>query len=190
MQPPKPSPKEARAERRNLAKLKEDEKKARFVARLIGNVTDKPRISQEPSASTPEPRQEKDPNIIFRMKMTWCITRQDVDGVWSWREPRKWSESEFQSHIQQTLNSLTGNTWAEIGQMIRDGLEMHHSQSISTIHEEAQKRWGALEIETDEAYRFSLTGRQRAWGFRQGAHFHMVWYDRHHTIYRVQKSGT
>ena len=65
-----------------------------------------------------------------------------------------------------------------------------HAQPVMTLETEAQERWKKLGIETDEAFRFRLTGRSRGWGFREGSHFRFVWYDAEHKIYPVVKSHT
>lgn len=188
MQPPRPSRKEARALSKNLKAISAQEGKARLIARL--NPESEPRIGVALTPDKLEPRAEVDPGIIWSMKMTWCATASDVDGKWSWHEQRQWTDDEFQNYIQGTLNLLQNSTWGEIHQMRSGGLVYHHSQEISSVIEEAQERWGEKEIATDVAFRFRLTGRQRAWGFREGAHFKLVWYDRYHNIYPVEKSNT
>ena len=124
------------------------------------------------------------------MKMTWCISEKDVAGAWSWREQRQWTDEEFDAHIKYTLDLLTNSTWHEIHQMRSGGLQNHHSQEVASIIDEAQQRWAEIGMATDEAFRFRLTGKQRAWGYREGSHFKMVWYDRHHKIYPVEKKNS
>jgi hypothetical protein len=86
-----------------------------------------------------------------------------------------------------TLNPFSGLTWGEI-----DGLasgpshKMHHSHEIRHLIEDAKQRWISLSLEQfDTVFRFRMTGTKRAWGYVVQAHFHLVWWDRHHSIYPV-----
>jgi hypothetical protein len=124
------------------------------------------------------------------MPMTWCVTARDVVGHWSWREPRQWTDAEFQQQIQAKLDALTSSTWGEIHQMFSGGLQCHHEQPVVSLIAEVQDRWAHIGVYADTTFRFRLTGSQRAWGFREGAHFKMVWYDREHRFFPVEKSHT
>lgn len=185
---PKPSRKEARAERANLKKVRDEEKKARLSTSPVAS-TAHPRTGELPSQEK-TPRAEVDPNAWFKEKMTWCVTRKDVDGAWSWGQKRQWSAQDYDSHIGSTLSTLSGSTWQQIHQMTSKGLQMHHAQAVSSLEKEVQDRWASIGLEMEEAFRFRLTGRRRAWGYRIGTHFFMVWYDALHRFYLVEKSHT
>jgi len=61
---------------------------------------------------------------------------------------------------------------------------MHHGHEVSDLVSEAQKRWIALDLEQfDSVFRFRLGGTKRVWGYIVQAHFHIVWWDRLHSIY-------
>ena len=186
MQLPKKTPKEIRVERKNKKCIEDLERKARLMARLNIDPVG-PRIQTTPDVSAAKPRAIIDPDIIWTMKMTWCASIADTDGAWSWREERQWTDNEFTNHISKTLNSLAQSTWHDIHQMRSGGLSSHHEQELSTIVNEAQDRWMQLDIQSDMTFRFRLTGKQRAWGVREGPHFKLVWYDRNHSIYPVGK---
>jgi hypothetical protein len=190
MKPPRPSRREAKALRTNLKAAAEQEGKIRLIERVSLPGENLPRQLETPTDQNRQPRVQKDPAIIWSMKMTWCISEGDVEGAWSWHEPRQWTASEFERHIKSTLDVLTGSTWHEIHQMRSGGLSNHHAQAISSLIDEAQRRWEMIGMAVDETFRFRLSGRQRAWGYREGAHFKMVWYDRYHKIYPVDRKHT
>lgn len=122
----------------------------------------------------------------FAKMMTWCHTRADTADHWSWGEPRAWTEHEWGSVISPLLNQFAQLTWQEIDAYSSgSGHKMHHGHELSDLIDEAQKRWLALDLEQfDSVFRFRIGGqRSRAWGFILQAHFHLVWWDREHSIY-------
>lgn len=137
------------------------------------------------------PRRGADPNSIFQQQMTWCHSRSDCEGQWNWGEPRSWATDEWDDEIEAPLNSLSASTWAEISTMISNGHFKHHSQSIESICKEAQDRWLVVASDIEDAFRFRLNGaKKRAWGYRLGAHFFLIWYERQHKIYLTEKRNT
>lgn len=189
MNPPRPSRKEARAERALLKQVNDVEKKARLAVSFVERSESQPRIGKTPSNAR-LPRVGVNPEDYMQCRMTWCITKVDVEGAWSWGQQRQWSQQDYDNHINATLSSLAQLTWFEILQMYADGRKRHHGQALSTVESEAQDRWGQLDMVTDDLFRFRLTGRQRAWGYRENAHFFMIWYDAEHKICPVERSHT
>lgn len=131
-----------------------------------------------------------DKPAIYSTKMTWCTKVSDTEGNWSWKEPRKWTDEEWQHELERELGSLTQMTWSEIARLEtgegkrRNRRKRHHPQAVATITDEAKIRWAELQLDQfDTAYRFRLGGTKRAWGFQYGSHFCLVWYERHHKIY-------
>lgn len=123
----------------------------------------------------------------FGMNMTYCITKKDHDQQWSWLEPRAWTDQEWTEEIQPPMQHLSSLTWAAIDRLASgSGHKMHHSHEITQLVEEAQRRWLELGLEEwDSVFRFRMGGTKRAWGYVVQAHFHMVWWERHHRIYPV-----
>ena len=123
----------------------------------------------------------------FGINMTYCITKKDHDQQWSWFEPRAWTDQEWTEEIQPPLQHLSGLTWGAIDSLASgSGHKMHHSHEITQLEEEAQRRWLELGLEEwDSVFRFRMGGTKRAWGYVVQAHFHMVWWERHHRIYPV-----
>lgn len=123
----------------------------------------------------------------FASRMTFCVTKKDHEGLWSWQESRAWTGEEWARDICPALTDFSKLTWGEIDRFSSDsGHKMHHSHEISQLLEEAQKRWIELDLEQfDTVFRFRMGNIQRAWGYVVQAHFFMVWWDRHHSIYPV-----
>lgn len=117
--------------------------------------------------------------------MTWCITRCDKEGEWSWGEPRAWEDKEWGDEIHPKMSGFSCRTWGDLDKDASGtGHRMHHSHELHEILEEAQNRWMHLDLEQFETvFRFRLGAKKRAWGFIVQAHFHMVWWDRNHSIY-------
>jgi len=204
MEQKRPSRKDARALREASKKLQAEDKRARLLAPLpevsavrlsvsVPDVKTAHRISASPGPSSRQPRMGANPNTIYDLHMTWCISQSDRNGAWGWGEDRTWSDIEWSDRISSTLTLLQNNTWGEIERM-RAGdqrrLAYHHGQAVESLHDEAQDRWIELKIESDEAFRFRLGNTKRAWGYREGAHFYLVWYERGHNICKVEQRNT
>lgn len=118
-------------------------------------------------------------------RVSWCVRRRDVDGAWTWGDARNWSDAEWNETIAPAFGEFEKLTWGEVqGQVSGAGHLMHHEQEISTIADEAQRRWLELDLEEfDTLFRFRLGNRRRFWGFVLEGHFFGVWWDRSHRIY-------
>ena len=114
----------------------------------------------------------------------------DVEGVWSWGEPRAWTEDEWETQILRNFAELERLTWSEIlfqQKTVAKGnksVSKHHFQEIWTLVEEAQERWLEIGLEEyDTAFRFRFANTIRAWGIKLQGHFYLVWWERYHRIY-------
>lgn len=139
---------------------------------------------------------EKAPKAIedgsrFGSRVTWCASKADRRENWSWGEAREWSQEEWDRVLQPPLQQFAQLTWREIDQFSSDtGHKMHHGHEVGDLISEAQVRWRQLELEQyDSVFRFRLGGqRSRAWGFIVQAHFHLVWWDREHSIFPTEQT--
>lgn len=127
----------------------------------------------------------------FSQKVTWCKTNADTKGSWSWGETREWDDNEWKVDIEPKLTDFSQLTWKEIdSHSSESGHKMHHGHELGDLHDEAQERW-LLELEldefSDEIFRFRLGATQRAWGYIVQAHFFLIWFERKHIIYKVEK---
>lgn len=197
------TPKERRAQR-------EAEKQEKWAAERQKTL-DKLALKQEPAslAVIPDKQPRLAPHHEFtaaktpkavenndrrEQRMTWCDTKSDQVGQWTWGDPRAWTDQEWSDTIQPSLNHLKNSTWQEIEQMSAPGkrgkrLRSHHWHEVVDIAQEAQQRWVELDLEQfDSVFRFRVGGqKRRAWGCVVQAHFHLVWWDRKHKIFPVDK---
>ncbi len=167
----RPRRSEARLARRASEQLRLQEKSARLKIRPDNN---------------PRPRFKVNPGSIYGQLMTWTIERADVEGNWSWDQPRQWTEVEWQEVILPKLQSFSGLTWSELCNAVTgSGHHSHHSMETDIICEEAQYRLVELDMYADSIFRFRLSNKRRLWGFRLATNFQIIWYDPEHNIYPV-----
>lgn len=146
-------------------------------------------VASRPQYLKKNPKFNANPSI-YQSQMTWCAEIADIEGVWSWVEARRWSDSEWGEEITVKLNQLEGCQWSEIAAQTTGEVKkrkkrrrLHHSQELHELNAEAQQRWIDLDLEQFEtAYRFRFGGRKRAWGFQSGSHFYLIWWERNHNI--------
>lgn len=153
------------------------------------NDTKQPHISPNVDSDTVKaPKAAKD-GSRFGDLVTWCITNSDVEGKWSWHEPRQWTVDEWAGVIDPKFQEFSQKTWAEIDKLTSGAQhKMHHEQEISTLIKQARRRWRKLGLEEFEtAFRFRLGGTRRAWGYIVQSHFFFVWWEREHNIYPTDK---
>ncbi|MQX38117.1 hypothetical protein [Roseospira navarrensis] len=176
------SRKQARIERKNLKKLKQDQKSVRL--RTLPDA-EEPRVGSYPKRGK-SVRLGADPGSIFHMPMTWSCEAPDCEGAWSWGVPRQWTEATWRNDIRPKLEQWAQLRWSEIDSMSSDtGHKMHHLMKVDQICDEAQLRLMEIEQEGEEIFRFRLGNLQRLWGFRVVADFEVLWYDPTHQIYPV-----
>lgn len=124
-------------------------------------------------------------NYVFE----WTIFHADRDGVWSWHEPRQWTDIEYQDIIKNRLIAFENCTWQQVEAMTYNGKggerkPWNKYQELDTICDEAQERWknhGVMK-QFDLLFRLRLGTHKRIWGVRVQHHFFMFWYERHHRI--------
>lgn len=190
---------EAREARKALKKQQFEESKDKLIEKVQD--LDQPRYivaidDMKSPAISPRVNQDKDkiPKATkdasrFNAMVTWCISNADLDGKWSWHELRKWSDDEWSGEIDPTFRDFSQKTWAKIDELASgSGHKMHHEQEVYSLIREARRRWKKLGLEEFEtAFRFRLGGTKRAWGYIVQAHFFLVWWERHHKIYPVER---
>ena len=191
---------EARALRKEQSQAKFDERKASSINKVLG--TDAPRseaFPEQPKTPRVAPhiarsieRVDRTPKTQvngsrFSSSVTWCQTKADIGGKWSWGELRQWADEEWAVEIQPFFAEMSKLTWKEVDDRSSEsGHKMHHGHELSDLVGEAQARWIEHGLEEfDSVFRFRLGGRKRVWGLIVQAHFHLVWWDRTHSIYPV-----
>lgn len=123
-----------------------------------------------------------------------CWNYQHIDltysGSWDWNLTA--SET---AQCLQFLQAIQGSTWQEIVRMTYNGKgglrkRLHHSQPSESLCAEAKQRLHALQLgEQEEVFRFRLGSETRLWGafVGFGHEFHIIWWDRAHKVYPLEK---
>jgi len=102
---------------------------------------------------------------------------------WEWGpELAIWKE------VLHYLGDYSGKTWAEIEAERTGGKQRHkkhHSMDVTKLPQAARTRLQAHfgDDAPDALFRFRLSGKGRLWGIRDGAIFHLLWYDPLHRVY-------
>lgn len=130
-------------------------------------------------AQAPPSTQHENPVFGFRHAQVSC------DPRWAFRP-----SGEDAGELLEFMRQMALITWGEIEQMRHGGNARHRKH-----HEcEVSRRWDASaladlekhclsEIFGETLFRFRLSGVKRLWGYREGATFHVVWWDPNHKVY-------
>jgi hypothetical protein len=170
-------------------------------SKTLKRVAPIPDLSQKVFRSQEKPRREKFVYLPTEDKfsndcvLTWCASRFDSEGEWSWKEQRQCSETEWEEQINPNFKNLEELTWREIQFDLKvpakggKSVPRHHSQEVCTLITEAQDRWMERGLEEyDSAFRFRFGNKIRAWGIKLEGHFYLIWWERNHKIYPVSRS--
>lgn len=123
------------------------------------------------------------PEPIDGQRFMWSVRSIDHEyaGDWDWRLDPKESKD-----LLELLEACGMKTWREIKDekthSKNNSRPLHHSQQISTVCKEAQRRLEEQQIEAVELFRLRHGNLKRVWGYLQGPVFHIVWYDREHKV--------
>lgn len=102
-------------------------------------------------------------------------------GTWDWK-----LSGEEVRHLLEVLEDLAGKTWREVKAMRtnskRNTRQLHHHQSIDSIHADAQQRLRELELDVESVFRLRHGNLVRVWGYVQAGTFYLLWFDRHHKV--------
>lgn len=177
------TPKQRREIRRQQKQAHAEEKKARLL--VAPSVDQKPRIGAPPPEDAKIPRRNADPGSILDRKMTFTREHQDVTDEWPWG-PRDCLLREWDEKIRPFLSEMERLTWNEIAKQRVNQRIKHHDQDVTSLCNEAQRRWSEISIQHDTAFRFRLGNKPRLWGFRLSEVFHIVWWDPQHQIYPTE----
>lgn len=117
----------------------------------------------------------------IKQKPIWRFDLIDRSGKFAFDLAR----SDFKHReVLQKLMEYGDMTWDEIGRQQHDKSRKtkHHYLSVDGLSKEAMERIQAkhFDEETDTIYSFALQNLLRIIGLRQGAEFHIVWYDPKH----------
>lgn len=177
-------------ENRLKRKLKKLSKSKEKTARLLSSIV----VSDKYIRSNNKPNLSKNifataPDTYKKHYFSWCATEADKEGLWSWNEPRQWTDNEYHNTIKSHMDSYLNNPWHNVEIITYNGKGGHRkllnkSQPLNSICIEAQQRWSNLKLleQFEELFRLRLGSNKRIWGIRIQHHFFLIWYERHHKI--------
>ena len=114
---------------------------------------------------------------------TWGVSQLDPAGPFGQIvDPKDVTE------ILDFLPKIEKLTWDEVLQHRRKG--GHHQTEVRLICKEAQRRLKERGIYAKSLISLRLTGEKRLWGIREGAVFHVLWWDPDHRVYPTKKRHT
>jgi hypothetical protein len=120
----------------------------------------------------------------------WSAKNIDLEsqGDWDW----ELKPSELRD-LLCAIEDYSASTWTEL--ILQQGGNRHHSQQTESLSKGAKDRlqqlFSGINSEyPEEIFRFRISGEIRLWGFRENGIFKILWYDRNHKVYPVQKRHT
>jgi hypothetical protein len=144
----------------------------KFVPKVAGGASPK---SVGHAAAPPLPL---DPQL-FR----WTAVSVDhaFSGAWDWDLRGREAQ-----HVLTVLQEMSDLTWREVKALEthskRQTHRLHHSQPVDSVCRDAQQRLDELELQVQELFRLRHGNLVRIWGYVQGATFHILWFDRDHSV--------
>ena len=131
------------------------------------------------------PNNIKNPDSYLSKNPAWIFSKHDhLHSKWS----LKYCNNLYEDIILK-LKSFEGMTWDEINkqQHGKFGKSSNHFVKIADLTKEAQKRIQILGIIDDVVYSLRLEGKLRLYGMLEDGIFNIIWYDKNHEIYPVEK---
>lgn len=115
--------------------------------------------------------------------IVWSFDEIDREGKFAFNTSRSDLDSKF---IIDKMIDYSSMTWQDIKRQTHDGAKSkNHSIAVNELSKDAQARLRALKKEdvADSLFFFSLSNLIRLIGRRDGAIFHILWYDPKHEAY-------
>lgn len=113
----------------------------------------------------------------------WRIEQADLGGDWSWL---KADHQMLLTKIIPKLQDYETMTWADV----ESGTGSHFVSKTDCI-KEARQRLDDLELDDiEELFSLRITGKRRAWGIRNVAVLHLLWWDPEHEVCPSRKKNT
>ena len=115
--------------------------------------------------------------------IVWSFDEIDREGKFAFDTSRSDLDSKL---IIDKMIDYSSMTWQEIKRQTHDGAKSkNHSIAVNELSKDAQARLRALKKEdvTDSLFFFALSNLIRLIGRRDGAVFHILWYDPNHEAY-------
>lgn len=114
--------------------------------------------------------------------MRFCFSRLDEDGPWDLHK----ALPEHLPDILRKLGEWEKSTWSEV----RHSKNFKDYDMSQCPNKSATDRLAECYGGSDHISRFSFAGRQRLFGFREGADFYIIWWDAKHEVWPSSKKHT
>ena len=125
------------------------------------------------------PRESCKLSNIDALEFKWRSESGDFDGQWGWQSVK--IDYLFRKIIPK-LQYFETMKWGSLG---GNGC---HFVKFDQLCQPAQKRLPELEKEDIcELYSLRLSGKERIWGYRDGAHLNLLWWDPSHEVCPFEK---
>lgn len=117
-----------------------------------------------------------------KLRPTWMVQHTDLHhDEWGWGVATAGDLSD----VLNRLRSMESMTWNEIARMPHT-----HPMAFDSVCREAQERLIELKLDEFELYQIGFGNVWRIFGIRYGAAFAIIWLDKKHTVYPVEKKRT
>jgi hypothetical protein len=134
-----------------------------------------PKFQQTPPGKTP--RLGTNPEDANKQTPVWSVSKFDHDGIWG--KDKFGDHTIIWDELLPKLSSYETMTWNDIYR----NKKRDHSVEVWKLIKEARDRLAELKLdETEELFRFRLSGTGRLWGIRNGRVFILLWWDPDHEI--------
>lgn len=141
-----------------------------------------PTIGHSPEPPEVEPAANTDVGSYLNERIVWRLGSIDL------AHPKDWERVEAPGNLKYLLDRLKAletYTWKKLPQLSKSN---HRWEDPSVWEKPSLNRLAQLNL-TDQSgwYQVQLDGRGRLIGFREGAVFNVVWWDRDHEVYLTKK---
>lgn len=160
---------------------KKDRREQRKADRLAKQKTRLAKAAEHPTLG----KQPKIPafDSDAEARVLWSFSHFDP---YDWRNDKSAAHVSFTS-VASRLKEYSGRSWGEI----ETDRSRDHPCDPASLCPDAQRRLTELNFDdVDLLFRFRFDGTQRLWGFRDRAHFIVLWWDPDHGVWPVEKRNT
>lgn len=113
---------------------------------------------------------------------TWRVRDIDYHGAWGWGKVTAC----LLFKIINRLHDYEGMSW---GELLKGS--HNHAMDIAKINTKAKARLQKTKFPgAGVLHQLNFGKKERIWGVREGAIFHVLWWDQDHTVYKTQRKNT
>jgi hypothetical protein len=126
-------------------------------------------------AQKKQARASADPSSIGRARPVWRVSSIDWGGPFGWSGL---SDPGLLRELIERLRAFESMSWTSVEQSSGS-----HNVAVDRLCKEARDRLADLQQDDiDELFSLRITGRRRAWGFREAEVLRFLWWDPEHKV--------